>query len=106
MSLEKPFVFGGVFSTDKAKGASDRRERDRLLGGVYMVERFDDLKLQVEVMRAKVDVLERLISSGVPQIIDKDIVEVCEEVINSCIDNIRLSSGLLLEDLEDILKMR
>ena len=106
MSLEKPFVFGGVFSTDKAKGASDRRERDRLLGGVYMVERFDDLKLQVEVMRAKVDVLERLISSGVPQIIDKDIVGVCEEVINSCIDNIRLSSGLLCEELEDILKMR
>lgn len=61
MSLEKPFVFGGVFSTDKAKGASDRRERDRLL---------------------------------------------CEEVINSCIDNIRLSSGLLCEELEDILKMR
>jgi len=105
VSLEKPFVFGGVFSTDKAKGASDRRERDRLLGGVYMVERFDDLKLRVEVMRAKVDVLERLISSGVP-LIDKDIVEVCEEVINSCIDNIRLSSGLLFEDLEDILKMR
>ena len=104
MSLEKPFVFGGVFSTDKAKGASDRRERDRLLGGVYMVERFDDLKLRVEVMRAKVDVLERLISRV--SLIDKDILEVCEEVINSCIDNIRLSSGLLCEELEDILKMR
>jgi len=70
-----------------------------------MVERFDDLKLRVEVMRAKVDVLERLISSGVP-LIDNDIVGLCEEVINSCIDNIRLSSGLLCEELEDILKMR
>ena len=70
-----------------------------------MVERFDGLKLQVEVMRAKVDVLERLISSGVP-LIDKDIVEVCEEVINSCIDNIRLSSVLLCEELEHILQLR
>ena len=98
----------GVLSTEHEKEANERSECDRILilGGVVMVERFDDLKLQVEVMRAKVDVLERLISSGVPQIIDKDIVEVCEEVINSCIDNIRLSSGLLLEDLEDILKMR
>lgn len=104
MSLEKPFVFGGVFSTDKAKGASDRRERDRLLGGVYMVERFDDLKLRVEVMRAKVDVLERLISRV--SLIDKDILEVCEEVINSCIDNIRLSSGLLCEELQDALITR
>jgi len=97
-----------VLSTGEHREASERSECDRILilGGVYMVERFDDLKLQVEVMRAKVDVLERLISSGVPQIIDKDIVEVCEEVINSCIDNIRLSSGLLFEDLEDILKMR
>ena len=70
-----------------------------------MVERFDDLKLRVEVMRAKIDVLERLISSRVP-LIDKGIVEVCEEVINSCIDNIRLSSGLLCEELQETLKMR
>lgn len=69
-----------------------------------MVERFDDLKLQVEVMRAKIDVLERLISSKVP-LIDKEILGVCEEVINSCIDNIRLSSGLLCEELRDALKM-
>lgn len=69
-----------------------------------MVERFDDLILRVEVMRAKIDVLERVISSKVP-LIDKEIVEVCEEVINSCIDNIRLSSGLLCEELRDTLKM-
>lgn len=97
----------GVLSTEHEKEANERSECDRILilGGVVMVERFGDLKLRVEVMRAKVDVLERLISSRVP-LIDKDIVEVCEEVINSCIDNIRLSSGLLFEDLEDILKMR
>ena len=95
----------GVLSTEHEKEASERSECDRLfiLGGVVMVERFDDLKLRVEVMRAKVDVLERLISSRVP-LIDKDIVGVCEEVINSCIDNIRLSSGLLFEELEDILR--
>jgi len=97
----------GVIVTEHEKEANERSECDRILilGGVVMVERFDDLKLQVEVMRAKVDVLERLISSRVP-LIDKDIVEVCEEVINSCIDNIRLSSGLLCEGLQDILKMR
>ncbi len=96
-----------MLSTGEHREASERSECDRLLilGGVVMVERFDDLKLRVEVMRAKVDVLERIISSRVP-LIDKDIVEVCEEVINSCIDNIRLSSGLLCEELEDILKMR
>ena len=69
-----------------------------------MVERFDDLILRVEVMRAKIDVLERVISSKVP-LIDKEMVEVCEEVITSCIDNIRLSSGLLCEELRDALKM-
>lgn len=105
MSLEKPFVFVGVFSTDKAKGASDRRERDRLLGGVYMVERFDDLKLQVEVMRAKIDTLERVISSSYP-LIDKGMVEVCEGIIDACVDNIRLSSGLLCEELQDALITR
>lgn len=33
------------------------------------------------------------------------VVMVEREVINSCIDNIRLSSGLLCEELQDILKM-
>lgn len=97
----------GVLSTEHEKEANERSECDRILilGGVVMVERFDDLKLRVEVMRAKVDVLERLISSRVP-LIDKDVVEVCEEVINSCIDNIRLSSGLLCEELQDALITR
>lgn len=96
-----------MLSTGERREASERSECDRLfiLGGVVMVERFDDLKLRVEVMRAKVDVLERMISSKVP-IIDKEMVEVCEEVINSCIDNIRLSSGLLCEELQEILEMR
>ncbi len=96
-----------MLSTGEHREASERSECDRLfiLGGVVMVERFDDLKLRVEVMRAKIDVLERLISSKVP-LIDKEMVEVCEEVINSCIDNIRLSSGLLCEELQEILEMR
>lgn len=97
----------GVLSTEHEKEANERSECDRLfiLGGIVMVERFDDLKLQVEVMRAKIDTLERVISSSYP-LIDKGMVEVCEGIIDACVDNIRLSSGLLCEELQDALITR
>jgi len=69
-----------------------------------MIERFQDLTVSVERLKAKIEVMEDLLVGRDPQI-DKEMVAVCKRVLKSGIEEIEASSGGLEEELDAVWKV-
>jgi len=69
-----------------------------------LIERFQELMVSVERLKAKIELIEDLLVGRDPQI-DEEMVSVCKSALESGIEEIKASSGWLEKELDGVWKV-
>lgn len=69
-----------------------------------MIDRFQNLTVSVERLKAKIELIEELLVGRDPRI-DEDMVSVCKRALESGIEEVKASSGWLEKELDGIWKL-